>query len=426
VGDGVASTDAAARHLSYGEARACVLDAVRPLAPVEVPLAAALGRPLRSPVRAPHPLPPFTNSSMDGYTVRAADAAGARRDRPVELPVVEVIAAGHVASRPLGRGEAMRIMTGAAMPEGADTVVPFEQADAGRRGETEILRFVSPPVAGANVRRAGADIDRGDVALEAGRALSPHDLALAGSLGIPRVHVGPRPRVAIVSTGDELLAIDAPLRPGAIRDSNSLQLALLVAEAGGEVVASSRAPDDPAEVARAIRQALDSADVALTIGGVSAGDFDPVRDGLGRVGGIELWRVAMKPGRPQAFGAPDGRLFFGLPGNPGSVACVFEVLVRPALLALQGFESLDRPRVRARAAHDMASRKGRRDFVRVTLERRERGWWASEAGAQVSGHLTPQAQAHALFVIPEHLEEVEAEEAGEAFVLRWPEDPAEA
>jgi len=243
---------------------------------------------------------------------------------------------------------------------------------------------------------------------------------LLASLGESRVSVGPRPRAAVLSTGDELLEVDQALRPGGIRDSNRPMLGMLLEECGARVVSSGRTGDDPAEVAARMRAALATCDVLLTIGGVSAGDFDPVKLGLGALEEVELWRVAMKPGRPQAFGAPGGRLYFGLPGNPASVACVFEALVRPALRRLQGFSLLDRPRLPVRVAQAIVSREGRTDFVRVTLERREGALWAAPAGDQVSGHLTPQSRAHALLVVPEASAALAVGDAAEAWLLRWP------
>jgi molybdopterin molybdotransferase len=419
----VESIAAPVRHLGYAEARARVLAAVPLLPAVTVPLAAALGRPARAALRAPHPLPPFRNASMDGFAVRASDLGTATAGRPVELPVVERIAAGRVASRPLGAGEAMRIMTGAALPEGADAVIPFEDAEAGVAGGREVARIPAPPASGANIREAGADLAAGAEAVAAGRELSPHDLALLAALGVARLDVGPRPRVAVLSTGDELLRVDEPLRPGAIRDSNRPQLEALLAQSGCDVVRSENLPDDPDRLVRRVIEAFGEADAVLTVGGVSAGDFDPVKQGLSRIEGAELWRVAMKPGRPQAFGVHDGRLFYGLPGNPGSVACVFEALVRPALRKMQGHRNLDRPRIAVRAAATLDSRRGRVDFVRVTLAWEADAWWATPAGAQVSGHLTPQARAEALVVVPEQAAALERGERAEALVLRWPEPP---
>ena len=407
------------RELTFAAARARVLAAVRPLEPECVPLAAARGRALAREARAAHDLPPFANSSMDGYALRAADVAAASATAPVTLPVVEVLPAGHIAARALEAGRAMRIMTGAAIPPGADAVMAFE--DVVRLEAPERVRVARSARAAENIRAAGLDVRGGEVLLAAGRELSEHDLALLAALGATEVEVGGRPRVAIVSTGDELLEPGEPLRAGAIRDSNRPLLAMMCEACGCEVVATHRAGDRPAEVAHALRVALGAADVVLSIGGISAGDFDPVKQSLEGLGEVELWRVAMKPGRPQAFGAPGGRLFFGLPGNPASVACVFEALARPALRALQGFTTIDRPRLQVRTAAAIASRAGRTDFVRATLAWREGAWWASEAGDQVSGHLAPQARAHALLVVPEAAGQLDAGAAAEAILLRWPE-----
>jgi len=232
--------------------------------------------------------------------------------------------------------------------------------------------------------------------------------------------VGRSPRVVALSTGDELLEVGAPLRPGAIRDSNLPMLVALLEESGAHLVAAERLTDDASLVAARIARGLTEADVVITLGGVSAGRHDPVKEALGAVGGIARWRVAMKPGRPQAFGAPKGCLFFGVPGNPASVACVFEALVRPALRKLQGFDQLDRPRLHVRAAHVIESRSGRTDFVRAILERRDGEWWASEAGAQISGHVLPQSRAHVLVIVPESEARIAPGESAQAIVLRWP------
>ena len=421
----MASTAVAPETLSVAAARARILAAAAPLPPERVVLSEARGRALRAALVAPRALPTFRNSSMDGVAVRSADLAGAATGAPVTLPVVETIAAGRVASRALAPGEAMRIMTGAPMPEGADAVVPVEDIEihsGADGGGDERARIARAARYGDNVRDAGADVAAGEVLLQPGRELSVHDLALFAALGIDRVDVGPRPRAVVLSTGDELLDPGAPLAPGAIYDSNRPLLVGLLEEAGARVVRAERVTDDPARVAAAIAEALEAADVVLTIGGVSAGDFDPVKASLDALEGIALWRVAMKPGRPQAFGRPRGRLFFGLPGNPASVACVFEVLVRPALRRLQGYDILERPRVAARAAVAIDSRAGRTDFVRVTLERRDDDWWASPAGEQISGHVAPQSRAHALLIVPEERAGLAAGEPAPAIVLRWPAD----
>ena len=408
------------RALSYAEARAKVLDAVRPLPPVSVPFTAAVGRALRQAVVSSHELPPFRNSAMDGYAVRAADLEQASAGSPVTLDVVEVLPAGTPSQRSLSLGQAARIMTGAMLPAGADTVVPFEDCERSGTGPGERCIVRRPSPVAEHVRDAGADVREGTIVFEPGRELSPHDLAVIASLGHANLDVSPVPRVAVLSTGDELLDVDQPLRPGAIRDSNRPMLAQLVTAVGGAVHVERHLPDDTGAVAHAIREALGTCDVVLTIGGVSAGDHDPVKGAATTLPDVELWRVAMRPGRPQAFGTPSGRLFFGLPGNPASVACVFEALVRPALRALLGYTQLDRPRVPVHVAEPIESRAGRTDFVRATLEWRDGELWATPAGAQLSGHLRPQSLAHALLVVPEAAERLAVSERAEALVLRLP------
>ncbi len=410
-----------ASTLTYAEARASVLDAVRPLAAVQVPFTDAVGRALRQAIVAPHALPPFRNSAMDGYAVRAADLLQASPESPITLHVVEVLPAGRASERSLAAGQAARIMTGAMLPAGADTIVPFEDAERSGTGPGERCTMRRASAAGEHVRGAGADLAEGTLVFEPGRELSPHDLAVIASLGFACLAASPMPRVAILSTGDELLDVDQPLRPGAIRDSNLPMLSQLVTAAGCRVDLAQRLPDDTGRVAHGIREALESCDVVLTIGGVSAGDHDPVKAAITTLTGIEHWRVAMRPGRPQAFGTPQGRLFFGLPGNPASVACVFEALVRPALRSLMGHAALDRPRVPVRVAAPIESRAGRTDFVRVTLGWRDGELWAAPAGAQLSGHLLPQAHAHALLVVPETAERLEPGARVEALVWRLPE-----
>ena len=406
--------------LTYAEARARVLDAVKPLLPVRVPFADAVGRALRQAVVAPHGLPPFKNSAMDGYAVRTADLAAASESTPVTLSVVEVLPAGRASERPIGAGEAARIMTGAMLPGGADAIVPFEECERSGTGPKERCIVRRPSRAGEHVRGAGADVAEAAIVFEPGRELSVHDVAVVASLGFAELDVSPVPRVAVISTGDELLDVDQPLRPGAIRDSNLTMLSQLVTASGGHVEVTQRLPDDTGAVAHGIRAALATCDAVLTIGGVSAGDHDPVKSAITTLPGVELWRVAMRPGRPQAFGTPEGRLYFGLPGNPASVACVFEALVRPALRALVGHTQLDRPRVPVRVAAAVDSRAGRTDFVRATLEWRDDELWAAPAGAQLSGHLMPQSRAHVLLVVPEPAERLEVGARAEALVLRLP------
>ena len=418
----MARTVAAPETLRYEEARARVLGAVA-LGPEErLAIERARGRAARQPLIAGVDLPPFRNASMDGAAVRSADLAGAGSSRAIELPVAGSIAAGAPPSR-LEAGTCAWIMT--PLPEGADAVTPIEELTAVSGAAPDraggAVRFAASVSRGANVREAGADLRAGERLWEAGRDLGAHDIGLLAALGAREVVVGRPPRVAVLSTGDELRSPGESLEPGAIYDSNRPMLTALLEEAGAHVVTSEHLGDDPGGVAEAIERALAGADVTITIGGVSAGAFDPVKLGIARHEWIVLWRVAMKPGRPQAFGASGGRLFFGLPGNPASVACVFEALVRPALRKLQGFATLDRPTILARAESDIESRAGRTDFVRVTLAFRDGAWWATEAGAQISGHVAPQSRAHALLVIPEDAPRLDAHRTpAPAWVLRWP------
>jgi molybdopterin molybdotransferase len=417
----VAATDAAPEPLSLATARGRVLAAVKPLPIETVPLGEAWGRALARDIVAPHELPPFRNSSMDGVAVRSADTLGAAANRPVDLRVVGVAAAGPAVAGAIGPGEAMRIMTGAMVPEGADAVVPVEEIEPRNPGGgPEQVRILRPAGPGDHLREAGADVTRGERVLPLGRELSAHDVALLAALGQSVVPVGTRPKVAVISTGDELLPVESPLEPGTIRDSNLPMLEALLRECGSVVTSAVRAGDDPAEVAPRIERALEQGDVVITVGGVSAGEFDPVKAALGSIGGIALWRVAMKPGRPQAFGSPRGKLFFGLPGNPASVACVFEALVRPALRKLQGFSELDRPHVMVRAAVAVPSREGRTDLIRARLTWRDGEWWAVPAGDQVSGHLAPQSRAEALLIVPEERSGLVPGDSARALLLRWP------
>jgi molybdopterin molybdotransferase len=415
----VASTAAAPELLTFATAGARVMRGLEPLPTERVPLDQALGRALRADIRSSHGLPPFANSAMDGIVVRAVDLAGASAGSPVTLAIVDTIAAGRPVSRSLEPGQAMRIMTGAPLPAGGDTIVPIEDLDS-QDADTLRVRVTRPAPVGEHVRLAGADLAAGALALGAGRSLSPHDLALLAAIGSAEVEVGRRPRVAILSTGDELRDVSAPFEPGTIRDSNTPLLRALVTEAGGVVVHAERLADDPERVAAAITRAFGMADFVISIGGVSAGAFDPVKLALDRLDGIALWRVAMKPGRPQAFGSHQGVRFHGLPGNPASVACVFDTLVRPALRALAGHSEIDRPQVEASAGENIASREGRTDFIRVRLEADRGDWVAHPVGEQISGHLMPQAHAHGLLEIPAERASLVAGETAIVRLWRWP------
>jgi len=370
----------------------------------------ALGRVLAEPLVAGEALPRFDNSAVDGYAVRAADVARASESSPVRLRVLETVGAGHVPNRQVGAGQAALVMTGAALPAGADCVVMRERTveDA---GEVGILAAAQP---GENVRPRGEDAGAGEVIVPRGRTIGPGEIAALATLGHGTVVVSRRPRVAVLSTGDELKDPGEALGPGQIYDSNSHTMAAAITASGclaGEVW---RVRDDARVVADGLSALLETHDVVLSLGGVSMGDFDPVKLAIAELPQVEWWRVAMRPGGPQAFGTPgQGRVFYGLPGNPVSSAVVFDRLARPMLRTAMGAEPADRSRVRAFLAEPVRSSAGRRDFLRVRLENGR----ARLTGSQSSGAVTSLAKADGLGVVPEDATELPA--GAEIEVILW-------
>ncbi|MBY6061416.1 gephyrin-like molybdotransferase Glp [Microbacterium esteraromaticum] len=347
-----------------------VLAAVHQHPPVAVTLEHALGRTSASDAHAVSAVPVFDNSAMDGFAVRFADVANATPERPVTLRVVADIPAGSAHDPALAPGEAARIMTGSSVPADADAIVPFEDTVGGLADSLQhaIVR-TAPRALGAHIRRAAEDTARGDTVLAAGTLIGARQLGALASAGIATVDVSPRPRVAIVSTGSELVAPGEPLRRGQIPESNSLLLAALAADAAAEIVLR-RVVDDsgdgPAEVvAEAQRR---GADAIVFSGGVSAGAYEVVKQSLGDA--MEFTKVAMQPGKPQGFGATgDGMLLFGLPGNPVSAAVSFEVFVRPALLRMQRRDSIHRPRLLVPAGSDWRTPPDRRQYLPAVIDR---------------------------------------------------------
>lgn len=322
-----------------------ILDALRPLPVVRLPLRDAAGLVLAEPLESRFELPRFDDSAMDGYAVRHADVASATESAPVALRVVAEVAAGSPLDPSIGPGEAVSIMTGAPLPSDADTVVRLEHTDGG----TERVTVTIAPAPGAHVRRRGEQLAAGAPLLSAGVRLGPRQLAAAAAAGHSELPVRRAPRVAVVSTGTELRPPGSPLARGEIPESNSLLLAGLAGEAGAEIVHAGRVPDDPAALAAELDGCLAArVDLVVLSGGVSVGAHDVVRRTLAPLGTVGFHRVAMQPGTPQAFGTiGEGTPVFGLPGNPGAVAASFEMFVRPALLRLQGAARLHRPLVDA-------------------------------------------------------------------------------
>lgn len=385
--------------LTVEQHRDRVLAAVALLPAEEVPLAAAAGRTLAEPVLAAHDLPGFDNSSMDGFAVRFADVEGADAETPVTLRVVADLPAGTADDPTLATGEAARIMTGAAVPADADAIVPFEDTAGGLAdslGSVEVRR--GPASAGAFIRRRGGDTRAGDIVLSPGERLGAFALAAAAAAGVDTVSVTRRPRVAIVSTGSELVAPGAAPERGQTPDSNATLLTALVTEADAEIDLVDRIGDDPAGIDAVLARAA-RADVVVFTGGVSAGAYEPVR--LALADRIAFDRIAMQPGKPQAFGVlPDGRLVFGLPGNPVSVAVSFEVFVRPALLALQGRADVDRRLARLTASESWTTPPGRRQYLPAAVDLVAGTVRPATAGGSGSHLAASLARAEAFAIVP--------------------------
>jgi molybdopterin molybdotransferase len=378
--------------ISINEAIDAVLAAIRPLPSEEVHLLDALGRATAAEIVSAERVPSFDNSAMDGYAVRGAELEAGRR----EYLVAVEIPAGRWVGEAVAPGAAAKIMTGAPLPPGVDTVVPVELTE--QHGETLAVR--EPVLPGANVRRAGEDVAVGDVLFAPGTRLGPAEIGLLAAVGCESVAVARRPRVAILATGSELVPPGVPPGPGQIRNSNSFTAYGQVVAAGAEPVLLGIARDDLGETRRLIAQALEH-DVVITSGGVSVGEFDFVKQVQDELG-VErrFWGVATKPGKPLAFGVRRGTLVFGVPGNPVAAMVSFELYIRPALLALQGRPDMFRPYVYAAAEEAVKRTKARTEARRCRLLHRGRGWGFTTTGPQGSGILSSMAQAEGLALVP--------------------------
>ena len=376
--------------LSVDEARARVLAAIRPVEPVESLIGDAQGKVLAGDLRAPHPLPRFDNSAMDGYAVIATDVAAATPEVPVALELGGEVRAGQSADEKVLAGTAIRIMTGAPVPEGADAIVPVEDTEeSGGR-----VSIAAATEAGRHIRPAGDDLAEGDVLVRDGVELGPGEMALLASTGMSPVRVREGPRVAILVTGDELVPPEATPEPGFIRDSNSVALRALVAEAGGEPIPFPPIPDDREAVVAQFRRAAELADLVISSGGVAVGRYDFVKEVVEELGRIDLWRVAMQPGKPVVLGAIGATPFLGLPGNPVSIHVGFEQFVRPAIRKMRGCRSLLRPTLEARLTEAIHKQPGRLHFVRVRLRDEGEGWLAEPTGAQGSHVQSSLVECH--------------------------------
>ena len=385
--------------LDLAAAAARVIDALEPVATEEVALAAASGRVLGADVTSAVALPPWPNSAMDGYAVRGADVAGATAGTPVALRVVGTVAAGQRPTRALGSGEAMRIMTGAPVPDGADSVVRIEDSDRG----TVTVRITSSRDAGRNIRPAGEDVAAGSVVAERGTMIGPALLALLAGVGCARPRVSRRPVVAVVGSGDELTTVErfADVRSGArIVATNGYALGAIIREAGGEVLDLGVAPDDREALRSLMADGAGRADLLVTTAGVSVGEHDHTKSIIEELGRVDFWRISARPGSQLAFGALGTTPWLGLPGNPVSAAITGELFVRPAVLRLQGVDRVHRAPVSVRLATPVRSVGGTTLLLRARLVPYAGGFMAELTGAQGSGLMSSMALADTLLVIP--------------------------
>jgi molybdopterin molybdotransferase len=397
--------------IDHHEAVRLVLENTTHLPVARMPLVGAQGLALAEDVRARFDSPPFDNSAVDGYAVRSVDAEAGRT-----FKVVGEAPAGRPTQKKVGEGEAVKIFTGGVIPEGADTVVMVENT-SGWGEEFELRKAAGP---GNNLRGAGEDVREGDLMLRAGTEIGAPEIALAATQGYSELSVCPRPRVVVLSTGTELVEPGTrELTPGEIFDSNSFALLAQARETGAESRRVAAASDDADVLRSAMEEALQSADVVVTSGGVSVGEKDLVKSTLLNLGVEQVfWGIKLKPGKPVFFGARDDARFFGLPGNPVSAMVCFELFVRPALVKMMGLKDARRPRIQVYFDEDVENKFGRMHAMRVTLTRTERGWRAESVGAQGSGLVSSLTKADALALIGPESEGVRAGEPLEAIVLR--------
>jgi len=404
--------------ISVEEARNKILDAISPLGLEKVNILDALGRVIGEDVYAGRAIPPKDNSAMDGYALRAEDTRGASVESPVRLAVVEDIPAGAVPRKRVGPGEAARIMTGAPIPEGADAVVRMEDTWE----EDPRVAIVVEAQKDQDIRHAGEDVHHGEKVISKGEIIRPAEVGMLASLGRSFIFVHQRPLVAVVATGDELVDIDEPPSEWKIISSNSYSLAALVRESGAVLLQIGIARDNREDLVAKFRAAM-RADLIVSSGGVSVGDYDLVKEIMQEVGNaMQFWQVAMKPGRPLAFGALGDVPTVGLPGNPVSSMVSFELFIRPAILKMLGHEKLFRRTVRACLGEEIVKKKGIRHFIRARIRREGEDYAVVTTGEQGSGILKSMVRANGLIVLPE---EATVARAGDMVTVQFLDDSLE-
>jgi molybdopterin molybdotransferase len=407
--------------LSVAEARELILARIHPVQSTAIPLQEASGRILAGPIIAEIDLPSFDNSSVDGFAVCFEDVVSASRENPITLSVVGDIPAGTTVEFKLKRGESMRIMTGAPMPAGADSVVMVEDTDFNFRDsgitpptQVNIFKSVSNR---ENIRYQGADVSAGQTILSKSQKLRAQDIGLLAMLGNSTIQVYSQPRVAILSTGDELSSPNEPSLPGKIRDANSFALSTLSKELGAEVINLGIAKDDPNSIKKLLDKAIDEkADIIISSAGVSVGAFDYVKSVVETEGSLDFWKVNMRPGKPLAFGQYRGIPFFGLPGNPVSAFIGFLVFISPALEKLSGLQPIQRLTTRVQLGEDIKS-DGRESYLRAVVTRQGNNLIGRLTGHQVSSNLLSLVQANALLIIPSGVKSLPLGEEVDAWLI---------
>ena len=410
--------DDVAGLLSVDHAREKVLSQIHPLAPLQLPLTEAYGCVAAEDVVAERDLPEFASSAMDGFAVRSSDIAGATPLQPVELKIVGRALIGRRPDATVGGGEAIRIATGAPIPAGADTIVPIENAELA--GET--VRLIEGPPAGRHIRPAGEDVKEGTILVSAGKRLGGPELGLLANAGFPHPLVHPRPRVIVLSTGDELVPPTDTPSFGQVRDSNAYTIFATLRDLGAMPVLAGIVKDDVEALRETVHNRLIQADAFVSSGGVSVGERDVVKAAFFKRGDLDFFKVAMQPGMPQGFGHIEGKPFFGLPGNPVSVFVSLEVFIRPALLKMMGRSQLFRPEVTATLTDDVSGPRGKLQFARVLVERTEEGWSARPTGGRGSNLISTVARANGLAMIPVGTETAPAGSPVKVMVFRAGED----
>ena len=404
--------------ISVEEALKRVLSYIKVLDGVETPILECLGQVMAGDIYSSMDIPPKDNSAMDGYAVKAADIAGASASSPVYLDIIGEAKAGGVSNLAVKAHKTIRIMTGAPLPRGADSVVPFEETDETQRKDQPLkqIGMLKAVEKGKNIRWVGEDLAKGQLALPKGIVLRPAQVGVLASLGMDKVKVIRRPVVAILATGDELVEVGQPLPEGQIYNSNSYSAAAQVLRYGGIPRVLGIARDTEKDLGKKIKEAL-SSDMLLTTGGVSIGDYDLVKDVLAKQGEISFWKVRMKPGKPLAFGTIKGVPHLGLPGNPVSSMITFELFARPAMLKMMGKTNLTRPTVDVIMESRIKNSDGRRIFARAIVRKDGDRLYAKTTGPQSSGILTSMSQANALVIVPEDVAAVKEGDSLQAIML---------